>query len=60
MIALGLVSIYSLLNRSGGDVEEVNSEVQNSLERVCKTTADGRLAVEVGQRTVFLGNAPFV
>ena len=32
--------------------------MQNSLERVCKTTADGRLAVEVGNRTLFLDNVP--
>ena len=28
------------------------------MERVCKTTADGRLAVEVGNRTLFLDNVP--
>lgn len=58
LIALGLFAIYSLLNRSGGDVEEANSGVQNSLERVCKKTADGRLAIEVGNRTLFLDNVP--
>ena len=59
LIALGLFAIYSLLNRSGGDVEEANSGVQNSLERVCKTTADGRLAVEVGNRTLFLSHPQY-
>ena len=58
LIAFGLFAIYSLFNRSGGDVEEANSGVQNSLERVCKTTSDGRLAVEVGNRTLFLDNVP--
>ena len=58
LIALGLFAIYSLFNRSGGDFEESNPGVQNSLERVCKTTSDGRLAVEVGNRTLFLDNVP--
>ena len=60
LIALGLFLVYSLVSRPGGEGGENGpTGPADSLERVCTETEDGRLAIEVGQRTVFLDKVPF-
>ena len=60
LIALGLFLVYSLVSRPGGEGGEIGpTGPADSLVRVCTETEDGRLAIEVGQRTVFLDKVPF-
>ena len=59
LIALGLFLVYSLVTRPGGEVGEYAlSGPVDSLELECTDSEDGRLAIDVVHRTVFLDKVP--
>ena len=59
LIAIAIASVIYLITLSFGEDEEPDQTgPATSLERVCNETEDGRLAIEVGERTLFLDNVP--
>ena len=59
LIAIAIASVIYLITLSFGEDEEPDETgPATSLERVCNETEDGRLAIEVGERTLFLDNVP--
>jgi hypothetical protein len=59
LIAIAIASVIYLITLSvGKDEEPDETGPATSLERVCNETEDGRLAIEVGERTLFLDNVP--
>jgi len=55
LAGLAIFLVIQLFNGSSGPSEEpASSGPATALDKVCKETDDGRLAVEVNQRTVYI------
>ncbi len=57
LIGLVIFLVFQALSGgSGAPGEPLPSSPATSLDKVCRETNDGRLAVEVGQRTLYIDN----
>ena len=57
LIGLVIFLVFQALSGGSGAPEEpLPSSPATSLDKVCRETNDGRLAVEVGQRTLYIDN----
>ena len=57
LIGLVIFLVFQALSGGSGAPEEpLPTSPATSLDKVCRETNDGRLAVEVGQRTLYIDN----